>query len=58
MNFLQRQSRSREKLRSAVTAYVNLRATDGTYDDIVRTTDRLGRKVVVFVKLEILSDEG
>lgn len=55
---LQRQADSRRLLRKVVQGYVNLRAGDGAYNDTIQTTDRLGRKVVVFIRLEILSDEG
>lgn len=55
---LNKQAKSRRRLQEAVVGYVNLRAADGPYSDIVSTHDRLGRKVVVFIKLDIVSEEG
>ena len=55
--YLERQRKSRNNLSRAVAKYVNLRAGDSFYDDTVHTTDRNGRQVVVFVKLDIISDE-
>lgn len=54
---LQRQAKTRAKLEKAVEAYVNLRGADGDYATTVRTTDRQGRPVVVFVTLNIVSEE-
>lgn len=58
MNHLDRQAKSRERLRRAVVDYMKLRAADGEYDDTIHTVDRLGHKVTVFLKLNIISDEG
>lgn len=55
--FLAQQRKSREKLRQAVSRYVNLRAGDGSYETTVRTTDREGRPVTVFVRLDIIAGE-
>lgn len=57
MNIFDKQARSRAKLAQAVAEYVNLRAGDGGYDTVVPATDRLGRKVSVFVNLNIVSAE-
>ncbi len=55
---LTKQAKVRKNLAEAAAKYVNLRAADGTYTDTVATVDRLGRKVIVFITLEIISGEG
>ena len=55
MNVLQRQARSRDKLRLAVIRYAALRAADGSYTDTVECLDREGRPVTVMLRLDILA---
>lgn len=51
---LVQQRKSREKLARAAAQYVSLRGGDGSYTDTVRTLNRRGQPVTVFIRLDIV----
>lgn len=57
LSWLAKQAKSRKKLAEAVARYANLRAAGGNYTDTIYTTDREGRPVAVFLRLDIVSAE-
>lgn len=58
MTAMKKQAKSRKRLEEAVAKYVSLRSGDGAHNTVVGAIDRQGRRVTVFVELNILSDEG
>lgn len=57
MTAMKRHTKSRKRLEQAVARYVNLQGSDGSHNVVVHTTDRTGKRVAVFVEMNILSDE-